>query len=531
MRTIRGRAGLLAAAIAVGLAVVTLLVYSPPTKEVLLAGGSGPLVAKLETLLKAKEARKNLAREKHRAFKESAERADREGLAAAAVDWKKARPDWKPFNPSLSLTQNELARQQEGDARETALDEQSLVHKLALHDSNHRAALARTHVERYQADMYRRTPKKACSDWGSHPIDCIRAKFHNHLKGTKFAPLRRHYDGHVTEDSLEHERNLISQKVSEGLITGNIKPPKHNAAMTSWLHNVRAHMRAARKLAMKRALAARIKEEELHADESKVAKEWGSGIAASGPDAGRRYYVNYKTGQTLFSAPKYVKHALRDIRIRKKAAARRAVEKEASLYEEGFRAAQRAILLRSRSQGRTISLHEVPQARQVLQRAVDAHAQEAIRTFLKGGGRAGKQRTYSRQDLARERARIARKLGFKSLTHDRGRTKWGQALLAERGAGGAGQRQQKVVVDAWGRPMNHWPTSKDYPAGSGDYAPPPPTSGVTPKSAASSPGPREGLPVDAGVAVAKAVASLAAAVTLKTNALQSQVSAQDAIIK
>ena len=55
MRTIRGRAGLLAAAIAVGLAVVTLLVYSPPTKEVLLAGGSGPLVAKLETLLKAKE--------------------------------------------------------------------------------------------------------------------------------------------------------------------------------------------------------------------------------------------------------------------------------------------------------------------------------------------------------------------------------------------------------------------------------------------------------------------------------------------
>jgi len=35
-------------------------------------------------------------------------------------------------------------------------------------------------------------------------------------------------------------------------------------------------------------------------------------------------------------------------------------------------------------------------------------------------------------------------------------------------------RHQKVVVDAWGRPLNHWPTSKDYPTGSGDYDAPVP---------------------------------------------------------
>jgi len=29
--------------------------------------------------------------------------------------------------------------------------------------------------------------------------------------------------------------------------------------------------------------------------------------------------------------------------------------------------------------------------------------------------------------------------------------------------------QQKVIVDAWGRPLTHYPTSSDYPSGSGDY--------------------------------------------------------------
>jgi len=29
--------------------------------------------------------------------------------------------------------------------------------------------------------------------------------------------------------------------------------------------------------------------------------------------------------------------------------------------------------------------------------------------------------------------------------------------------------QQKVIVDAWGRPLNHYPSSSDYPSGSGDY--------------------------------------------------------------
>ena len=34
------------------------------------------------------------------------------------------------------------------------------------------------------------------------------------LQGTKFQRLRRRYDGHVTEDSLDRERNLIAKKVA-----------------------------------------------------------------------------------------------------------------------------------------------------------------------------------------------------------------------------------------------------------------------------------------------------------------------------
>ena len=272
-----------------------------------------------------------------------------------------------PFNPSLSLTQNKLERQAAGDARETELNERAIVDRLATAvepDGPGTAAAAsgprpraRARLERYQANMYNRHPKRACSDWGAHPIDCIREAYGNHLKGTKFAPLRRRYDGRVTETSLDHERNLISKKVSEGLIKGSIKAPKHDQAVTSWLHRVKGQMRAARKLAMQRALAARIKREERDADESQVAKTWGSGEAATGPAAGRRYYINYATGQTSFTAPRYVEEALKDIRLRKRAQAQRAVQHEAKLYEEGFRAAQHAIQLEG---GRTTSLSEVP---------------------------------------------------------------------------------------------------------------------------------------------------------------------------
>ena len=328
MRGLAALISLLTVGAALAVVVLTIQSRSSDHGVVLEPASSEQLVAKLRALL-AEKASEKQTREKMVATNAHTE------LAAAAAHWKAARSDWTPYNPSLSLTQNKLDRQAAGDARETELNEESIVNKLAVHgqDAGPHKPYIRAGLERYQANMYDRHPKKACADWGSHPIDCIRAAYGNHLKGTKFAPLRRHYDGRVTETSLDHERNLISKKVSEGLIKGSIKPPKNDRAVTSWLHRVKSEMRAARKLAMQRALASRIKREERHADEVKVAKEWASGVAASGPEAGRRYYVNYATGKTSFSAPKYVKQALRDIRLREKAKAEHAVQREAALYE------------------------------------------------------------------------------------------------------------------------------------------------------------------------------------------------------
>jgi hypothetical protein len=511
--------GVLALAAAVAVVVLTAQ-QSQLRAEVALASGNGPLVSQLRALLAAKTA----AAAQDRDGEHTHEVAHAQ-LAAAGRQWRSARPDWVPFNPSLSLTQNKLERQAAGDARETELNERAIVDRLATAvepdgpgtaaaASGHRPR-ARARLERYQANMYNRHPKRACSDWGAHPIDCIREAYGNHLKGTKFAPLRRRYDGRVTETSLDHERNLISKKVSEGLIKGSIKAPKHDQAVTSWLHRVKGQMRAARKLAMQRALAARIKREERDADESQVAKTWGSGEAATGPAAGRRYYINYATGQTSFTAPRYVEEALKDIRLRKRAQAQRAVQHEAKLYEEGFRAAQRAMLVKG---GRTMSLRQVPTTSLVgTRRAEQIHAEKAINNFLQKGGRHPQARAYTWKDLARERARVAHELGYKSLTHQKGRLP--PAQHEQLGA------QQKVIVDASGRPVTYQPPAADFPMRSagGEHA--------APGSGDAEAGAESSKDSDTSEAVAKAVASVTAAVKQKTGALQSEVSAQQAIIE
>jgi len=480
---------------------------------------NGPLIAHLRVLLAQKAADK----QQHSGRQEIKDKnvGEHAELAAAAQQWKSKRSDWMPYNPSMSLQQNKVSRQAAGDARETELNERDIVHRLATHARQHAGAYrphARARLERYQANMYNQ-PKKACSDWGAHPIDCIRSAYGNHLKGTKFAHLRRRYDGRVTEDSLDQERNLISKKVSEGLIKGSIKPPKHDKAVTSWLHRVKDQMHAARKLAMQRALAARIKGEERHSDETKLAKEWGSGLVASGPEEGRRYYTNYENGRTKFSAPTYVKRALKDIRLRKKAKAQHAVQHEAALYEEGFRAAQRAILLK---EGRTMSLNQVPTTSLIGQRRLEQiHAEKAINNFLQKGGRHPKARAYTWKDLANERERIAHELGFKSLTHQDGRA--AAAPVQQLHEEAHLHQQQKVIVDAWGHPLTHRPTAQDYPMGSGDYEQPKPPAASAPVSAAAQ-------STDTEAAVARAVSSVATAVKQKTDALQSEVSAQQAII-
>lgn len=86
-----------------------------------------------------------------------------------------------------------------------------------------------------------------CSNWGEHPLACIRQQYHNHLKATKFASLRRHYDGKVTRDALEHERNVVANKVAEGLVTGKLAVPKHGP-VKQWVKQQKRAIHAQRQV-------------------------------------------------------------------------------------------------------------------------------------------------------------------------------------------------------------------------------------------------------------------------------------------
>ena len=508
-----GRAHL-RAAVGVAAVLAVLAVMQRPrvgSEPAVRAVAGDALLVKLRQLLRAKKSGMRAAEAPRESTgAEEARARTHAELAAAALHWKRARTDWQPYNPSLSLTQNKLARQAEGDERETEKNEREIVDRLAVprsrQQSTHdRRAQARVRLERYQANMYLQKPTKACADWAAHPVDCIRAAYGNHLRGTKFAKLRRRYDGHVTEDSLDRERNLISKKVSEGLIKGSIKAPKHDKAVTSWLHRVKAEMRAARKAAMQRALTTRLQQQERDADEGRIAREWSSGIAASGPDAGRRYYVDNRSGKTSFSAPQYVKRALRDVRMRKKAVAQRAVAHEAQMYEEGFRAAQHALLVHGGSM--SVSHLTPPTASPVENTQLDRiHAARAIRTFLKRSGRKLTRQAYSGEDLARERARIAHKLGFKSLMHQRGR------LPQVR-------RQQRVSMQREGSNADGLVGGLTRRRGATDQA-----GALSRDSSRFDNDPPQ-------VALAKAVKEEDSAVKQRMNELQSEVRAQNAIIQ
>jgi hypothetical protein len=74
--------------------------------------------------------------------------------------------------------------------------------------------------------------------------------------------------------------------------------------------------------------------------------------------------------------------------------------------------------------GRTTFLSEVSPPRTSLvgkRRLEQIHAEKAINNFLRHGGRHPKASKYTWKDLAAERARIAHELGYKSLTHQKGR--------------------------------------------------------------------------------------------------------------
>lgn len=133
-----------------------------------------------------------------------------------------------------------------------------------------------------------------------------------------------------------------------------------------------------------------------------VASKWGSGVAGSGPEAGRRYFVEYATGRTSFDAPASVRTALRGERAERKAAKDEKLADEAKLYKAGFQAAER----KERDEALSLAVREhVPQGKARQQR----QAQAAIDRFLHSKA-APAEASNSQSELQTERARIAREM-------------------------------------------------------------------------------------------------------------------------
>uniref|UniRef100_A0A7S4KN09 Uncharacterized protein n=2 Tax=Guillardia theta TaxID=55529 RepID=A0A7S4KN09_GUITH len=482
------------------------------------------LIHKLDSLLKSKAKSKALEAEAVKPpadqKKERPDSVQKNKVKKTREDWQRARPDWKPYDPSLTLSQNQQLVEKQHDDKEQGSNIKSLIKKVALGESPSKVKKDPS-VVRYEGNMRSYNPHDACKDWAVHPIDCIRKAYHNHLKGTKFQRLRRRYDGHVTEDSLDRERNLIAKKVSEGYIDGALKVPKHGA-VRRWLRLVKKKAAQAKMDALKRAAEARLEKKEEDAIIKHVSKFWGSGIVTKGHDAGRRYYINYADGTMTLDPPAIVKRVLGEMRLENKEKKQQELEEEAAMYKKGFRDAQKqldpqAFKHPSESQG-SPDVHSQEQA----------EALHVINRFLQKSGRSPTtHHLFTSDDLAKERAKVAHELGYKSLMHG-GAKMAGQAmsqkLTEEDGvplplSGG----NSLVVVDARGKPLTAEPTAEDYPmmnhespAGSQDE------SNTIAQGGDANP---------ENVVLAKAVKEVAQEAADRTNALQSEVEAQQAIIK
>eukprot|EP00286_Rhodomonas_abbreviata_P007545 CAMPEP_0181322356 /NCGR_PEP_ID=MMETSP1101-20121128/19186_1 /TAXON_ID=46948 /ORGANISM="Rhodomonas abbreviata, Strain Caron Lab Isolate" /LENGTH=901 /DNA_ID=CAMNT_0023430267 /DNA_START=13 /DNA_END=2718 /DNA_ORIENTATION=- len=446
--------------------------YSLMSKDGSQMSDKQELLSKLRGILKSKVDKQHEIGSKVKAWVAASGMKEHEPLALAAKHWKALRSDWKPYNPSLSLAQNVAEVQQDGDAREQQLSEMRFVKKAAKPSIPHpkgeaRHAASMDKVIRYESHYHHAggaggwKGANGCSDWGAHPLACIRQAYHNHLKATKFASLRRKYDGSVTQDALDHERNVIANKVSEGLVEGKLAVPKHGP-VKRWVKAVKENMHKERqdelKAAVRKEAEEQAKEESLH----DIARDWGSGIAGSGPDAGRRYYVNYATGKTAFSAPAYVKQALKQLRVESKERELKEVKRDAALYKEGFEAAQRADTTGTAGFAPIRPVQELSGVR----RAEQTHASAAINRFLSHHGRALKPNHYTTDDLAAERKRVAHELGLKSLTHGGALTQ----QLSNLPIPLADKTPKMVIVDPYGRPITSQPSGSQYPGmGNGEF--------------------------------------------------------------
>jgi len=327
---------------------------------------------------------------------------------ALAVDrnWKTARKDWKPYDPSVSLSENQ-ARSEDA------------------------ARVSGGKFAQYESAMKHEGREAGCKDWGAHPVDCIREAFGNHLKGTRLAKLRRLYDGRVTKDALARERAAVAAKVARGYVNGQLHASAHSAT-GQWVQKERkAVEEKAEEMSRLRA------KRQVQMDE--VARNWGSGVAGTGPDAGRRYFVQLGTGKTSFHAPKYVRTALRELRTEKKAAAARKLQEDAQLYRAGFQAAEREE--RDKLEGARVPVGKAQQQRK---------AQAAIWRFLHSKAAPAVRSSSDSASLQAERRKIAREVGRHTLLSD------GTPVPLH-----SAPTQQNRVVDDFGNTVTESQAGKD----------------------------------------------------------------------
>jgi hypothetical protein len=137
--------------------------------------------------------------------------------------------------------------------------------------------------------------------------------------------------------SLKRERAVIDSRVTRGLLTGAVAAPRHGP-VRRWLSKAR---RAADAAAQRAAAAAERRAEAAAARRTKreaVADGWGSALAAAGPEAGRRFFIDYKDRTTTWDPPAAVRRALREEREARGAARLRGAARESELFEEGLQA-------------------------------------------------------------------------------------------------------------------------------------------------------------------------------------------------
>jgi len=478
-------------------------------------------IKKLDSILKSKEKAKIV--ESH-SVKQSEHQKKEQPVLARKVkktraDWLRARPDWKPYDPSLTLSQNQQLVEKQHDSKVQGSTVKSLIKNVAQGKSPSMAKKDSS-VIRYEGNMRSYNPHDACKDWAVHPIDCIRKAYHNHLKGTKFQKLRRRYDGHVTEDSLDRERNLIANKVSEGYIDGSLKVPKHGA-VRRWVRLVKKKAAEARLDALKRAADARLEKKVEDKIIKHVSKFWGSGIVTTGHDAGRRYYINYADGMMTLDPPAIVKRVLGEMRLEKKEKHQQELEQEAAMYKKGFRDAQKQLDPKAFTHAATSHSSPGVQSQQ------QAEALQVINKFLQKSGRSPtNNHLYTSDDLAKERAKVAHELGYNSLMHGDAKIEVkskSQKLTEEDGVPlPLSDGKSLVVVDARGNPLTSEPTAEDYPMMNHENSKDSDETNTIAQQNDSAP---------ENVVLAKAVKEVAEEAADRTNALQSEVEAQQAIIK